>query len=250
MTNTPAAGARRSALLALVVLCSVSSTGWAAGEWWRVGEVSSIDASRCEPATRARLEWLVDRLESRELYADLWWRGWFGFYALGTVVQSARAGDEDDDGEQADLVVSAVKALGGVTRLYFSRPTARLGADPVLAAPVTDEAVCRRAVDQAEGLLRKAADESDRRWRWTPHLTNVGVNLAGALIVTQGWDEDDGWESMAIGIVVGEAMLWSHPWAGRDDLAEYESRFAAAAEPGPTWALAPFGRGLQVQLRF
>jgi hypothetical protein len=216
-----------------------------------MGEVSTVDASRCDPATRARLEWLVDRLESRELHADLWWRGWISFYSLGVVIQSARAGTEDDDGEQADLVVSAVKAVGGVTRLYFSRPTARLGADPVLAQPISDEAVCRQAVAQAEELLRKAAKESNSRWTWTPHLANVGVNLAGALIVTQGWDEDDGWESMAIGIVVGEAMIWTHPWQQRDDLDEYESRFTTtAAEPGPTWALAPYGRGLQVQLRF
>jgi hypothetical protein len=249
MTKTFSVGFSRSALLvAAVLLCSTPSDTSA---WMGMGEVSTIDASRCEPGTRSRLEWLVDRLESRELYADLWWRGWIGFYGLGVVIQSARAGTEDDDGEQADLVVSAVKAVGGVTRLYFQRPTARLGADPVLAQPITEETVCRRAVEQAEDLLRKAAHESDGRWRWTPHLANVGVNLAGALIVTQGWDEDDGWESMAIGIAVGEAMIWSHPWKGRDDLEEYESRFrTAAAEPGPTWALAPYGRGLQVQLRF
>jgi hypothetical protein len=120
----------------------------------------------------------------------------------------------------------------------------------VLAQPITEESVCLRAVEQAEGLLREAADESDARWTWTPHLSNVAVNLAGALIVTQGWDEDQGWESMAIGIAVGEAMLWSHPWKGLDDLEEYESRFATAARPGPTWALAPYGRGLQVQVRF
>jgi hypothetical protein len=250
MTNTLDRGFRRHVLLAALLACA-SSSAWASGEWWRFSEVSTIDASRCEPGTRSRLEWLVARLESREYYADLWWRGWISFYGLGVGIQTVRAADEPDDGEQADLVVSAVKALGGVTRLYFTRPTARVGADPVLAQPVTDETVCLRAVEQAEGLLRKAAEESEHRWRWTPHLMNVGVNLAGALIVTQGWDEDDGWESMAVGIAVGEAMIWSHPWKGGDDLKEYESRFATAgAEPGPTWALAPYGRGLQFQLRF
>lgn len=214
-------------------------------------DAAPLDTSRCEAGTRARLDWLVDRLESRETYADLWWRGWISFYGLGVVIQSARAGVEDDDGEQADLVVSAVKAVGGVTRLYFSRPTARLGADPIAAAgPLADEAACQRAVAEGESLLRAAAEESDRRWSWTPHLTNVAVNTAGALIVAEGFDEDDGWTSAAVGIAVGEAMLWTHPWKSRDDLAEYEARFVTGARPGPTWALAPYERGLQVQVRF
>ena len=233
------------ALFGLILLGSDSRRAWADPH-----DASVLDASQCQPGTRARLEWLVSRLESRELYADLWWRGWIGFYGLGVVVQSARAGVENDGGERADLIVSAVKAVGGVTRLYFSRPVARLGADPVLEQPVTDEARCVRAVEQLEGLLRQAAEESTRRWSWTPHLVNVAVNTAGALIVTQGFGEDSGWESAAVGIAVGEAMLWSHPWTGHDDLKEYDSRFEAAALPGPTWALAPYGRGLQMQVRF
>lgn len=50
----------------------------------------TLDVSACAAGTRERLEWLVDRAESRELYADIWWRGWTGFYATGVVVQSTR----------------------------------------------------------------------------------------------------------------------------------------------------------------
>src|SRR5690242_2800724 len=71
-----------------------------------------VDTSRCDPDSGARLRWLAERLESRELYADLWWRGWLSFYGLGVVIQSVSAGLEDDTGQRADLVVSAVKAAG------------------------------------------------------------------------------------------------------------------------------------------
>jgi hypothetical protein len=209
-----------------------------------------LDTSRCESDTQARLEWLVERLESRERYADLWWRGWTGIYATGMVLQGVRAGLEDDDeGERADYIVSAVKAAGGVTRLYFSRPVARLGADPLRGDVLADEAACRAAADRGEALLGQAAHESDRRWRLIPHLTNVAINMAGALIVTQGFDEDDGWASAAVGIAVGEAMLWTHPWRGRRDLQEYEKRFAAE-QSRVSWAVAPYGRGLSLQIRF
>jgi hypothetical protein len=236
----------RCAALGIALAC-VDTPGVARAQ---SGDVQSIDVSRCAGDTQARLGWLVERLESREQYADLWWRGWIGFYGLGVVVQSVRAGIEDDRGDRADYVVGAVKALGGVTRLYFSRPTARLGADPLLDGAFTDETACRSAVDDAETLLRKAAHESDRRWRLTPHLVNLGINVAGGVIVAEGFDEDDGWISAAIGIAVGEAMLWSHPWKGRSDLTEYEARFTVAANPDPTWAIAPYRRGLSVQVRF
>ncbi len=185
------------------------------------------DVSACDADTQARLRWITDRLDSRERYADLWWRGWFGFYGIGTVVQATRAGLEDDGGKRADLIVSAVKAAGGTTRLYFSRPVARLGADPLRAEPLSDQAACLERVRQGESLLQQAAKESGRRWDWKPHLANVAINMAGAVIVTEGFDENEGWDNAAIGIAVGEAMLWSHPWKGRSDLEEYEARFSA-----------------------
>src|SRR4029434_1042902 len=86
MTSTLDRGFHRSVLLAALLVCGPSSSAWASDEWWRLSEVSTIDASRCEPGTRSRLEWLVNRLESREYYADLWWRGWIGFYALGVGI--------------------------------------------------------------------------------------------------------------------------------------------------------------------
>jgi hypothetical protein len=193
---------------------------------------------------------LVERLDERERYADLWWRGWIGFYGVGAVVQGARAGVEDDRGKRADYIVSAVKAVGGTTRLYFTRPVARLGADPLRAGALPDEAACRARVERGEALLRQAAEESNRRWDWKPHVFNVAVNMAGAVIVTEGFDENEGWTSAAVGIGVGEAMLWSHPWRGTSDLAEYEARFERTAGASTTWALLPYGRGLRVQVRF
>jgi hypothetical protein len=212
--------------------------------------VPMIDTTACDPDSAARLRWLVARLESRELYADLWWRGWIGFYGLGVVIQSARAGVEDHEGKRADLIVSAVKAVGGTARLYFVRPTARLGADPLEEAPLTDPAACRERVKEGEALLEKAADESERRFDWKAHATNVAINVAGGAIVAEGFDEDDGWVSAGVGIAVGEAMLWSHPWTGRSDLEEYQAHFASGDDSRTSWAVLPYRRGLQVQMRF
>jgi hypothetical protein len=210
---------------------------------------STFDVSACETRTRARLQWLVARADSREQYADFWWRSWIGFYAVGVGVQSTRAGLEDDGGKRADLIVGAVKAVGGVTRLYFTRPVARLGADLLRVEPLPDETACLDRVAQGEELLQQSARESDRRWGWKSHLFNVALNMAGAVIVTQAFDEKAGWTSAGIGIAVGEAMLWSHPWHGRSDLEEYEASFEP--EPPPiSWSLQPYRMGLRLQMTF
>ena len=208
-----------------------------------------LDVSACSEGTRARLEWMVERMESRELYADIWWKGWTGFYATGVVFQSTRAALEDDGGEQADQIVGAVKAVFGVTRLYFTRPTARLGADPLLVDAPASEETCVARVEQGEELLREAAHQSDARWSWKPHTFNVALNLAGALIVTQAFDESKGWTSMAIGIAVGEAMILSHPWKGRSDLEEYQAAFSPSV-PQTSWSIQPYHAGLRLNVRF
>jgi hypothetical protein len=233
---------KRRTLRALVLAVALALPGMARAD------VVVVDTSRCDPDSGARLRWLVDRLESRELYADLWWRGWISFYGLGVVIQSVSAGLEDDTGERADLVVSAVKAAGGVVRLYYDRPPGRLGADPILETPATDDASCRDKVRQGEELLREAAKDGEQRWSWKAHASNVAINVAGGLIIAEGFDEDDGWISAGVGVAVGEVMLWSRPWKGHGDLEEYEARFAPA--PRVSWAVVPFGRGAQVQLRF
>ncbi len=228
----------------LLAIC-ISRTGQADAQ-----VPQTLDISACSARTQARLQWLVDRADSHELYADLWWRGWIGFYGVGVVFQSTRAGLEDDAGQRADLTVGAVKAVIGVTRLYFSRPVARLGSEPLRVEALPDEETCLERVAQGETLLRQAAHESDRRWDWKAHFFNVALNTAGAVIVTQAFHEKGGWTSGGIGIAVGEAMLWSQPWHGRSDLEEYEATFAAAPPTRASWTLMPYELGLRLQVRF
>lgn len=241
---------RRALIAGMLLSIFVPGTGQADDP-----DPRTLDVSACSEGTRSRLQWLVERLESRELYADIWWKGWTGFYAIGVVYQSTKAavgefGEANDDGgKQADSIVGAVKAVIGVTRLYFVRPTARLGADPLQVAVIPDEAACQARVAQGEELLRKAADESQKRWDWKPHAFNVALNLAGALIVTQAFEERTGWTSMGVGIAVGEAMILSHPWKGKSDLEEYQASFSPSL-PQTSWSLQPYHAGLRLQVNF
>jgi hypothetical protein len=214
-----------------------------------------LDVSGCSPQSRARLEWLVPRLESRELHGDIWWVGWTGAYATGMVYESVKASLADDDGHQADHIASAIKALIGTSRLvwlgYTGRPTARLGANPLLdqGTPAGEE-TCLALVQRGEDLLQKSAKESEQRWDWRPHAFNVGLNLAAALVVTQAFHGGRGWRSLGTGIAVGEAMIFTHPWKGRSDLEEYQAAFGPPAPPRTSWNIQPYGAGLRLQVNF
>ena len=236
----------RKILLALAMATAVGPVGAVAAEESALGH--------CSAGTAERVGFIEERLEQRRSYATWWWRGWTGFYGLGTVVQSVQAGIEDDRGKRADYTVSAVKAGFGVGRLLFYPITAKQGADPMRAVDPVDESACRERLRIGEELLRTNARESESRWSWKRHAPNVGINVAGGLIVAEGFDESArGWRSAGIGIAVGEAFTWSHPWKADDDLVDYEQRFESsgpAALKPVSWTVAPSLGGVQLRMSF
>jgi hypothetical protein len=204
---------------------------------------------RCTGDTGARLRFLEGNLEEDRGYAHWWWHGWTGVYTGGIVVQGARAVVEEEQGKRADFIVTAAKSSIGLARNLWSPPPARLGARELEGMGDCDARLAR-----AEEILRRNAEDSRRERRsWIPHLANFGLNLAGALIVAEGFDESAGWTSGALGFVVGEGRIWSYPWQAGGALAEYERRFPASGVPQPpptTWQLESFGNGVRVTLRY
>ena len=210
--------------------------------------------AHCAGETGERLRFLESRLDGHARYADLWWKGWSGVYVGGIVVSGARAGFEGDRGERADLIVTAAKSGIGLARNLWSSPPARLGATELAGLPTDTAEACAQRLARAEEILhRNAQDARDERRSWIPHLANLALNLAGAVIVAEGFDEQDGWTSGALGFAVGEARIWSHPWQAGGTLDEYRRRFPASGvpqAPATTWQLESWGAGARLTLRY
>src|SRR4029453_4039542 len=158
---------------------------------------------------------------------------WNVVYGGGIVFSGTLAGIENDRGDRADQAVSAVKSAIGLTQNLRHPPTAKQGVEPFQAIEPPPPAACARRPALAEELLhRHVADAHHERHSLWPHLGNLALNLAGALIVAEGYDEPSGWGSGALGLVVGEIRIWTYPAQADHTLEEYERRFRAP-ELGP-----------------
>jgi len=232
-------------LLALALACAGPAGPGAASAPTAAG--ASLD--RCDSDTAGRLRFLEQRLAAERTHGRVWQAGWTGAYGFGVLLQGARAGLEDDAGERADLIVSAVKATIGTARLLLSPTPARHGAEAARAIAPTDADACARRLEVAESALEQSAERARSRFSWKSHLANVVLNVGGAVIVAVGFDEPEGWASGVLGLLVGEAQIWSHPWRADEAWEEYERRFPASGlppEPRTTWRVGPTG----VELRF
>jgi hypothetical protein len=186
--------------------------------------------ARCEPELAARLRFLEPRLASHARYARSWWWVWNGVYGGGIAYGSALAATGDGRGERANEAVNAVKSAIGLTRNLLAPPAAREGVEGLEAIDPSHPGACAERLARAEQQLARAAQEArEERRAWLPHLSNLALNLAGALVVAEGFDEGSGWSSGLLGIVVGEIRLWSHPWQAESTLEEYRKRFSTNA---------------------
>lgn len=205
-----------------------------------------------------RLEIAEGLLARQRAYASLWWRGWLSFYTVGLVVQGTRATFEDDRSDRADLIISVVKAAGGIAR-YAAQPYLGIeGPEAIGPLPAGTLAQRRARLARAEEILRQNAIYTDERRVWWAHLLNIGINAAGGFIVAFAFDDPEtGFLSAGIGAAVGEVSLLTQPWQADDDWEDYRRYFSTAREPGEVVRLperppkltvtpGPFGGTLEV----
>lgn len=216
----------------------------------RVQRMSDAEVSR-------RLDFLVGHLDEGRDYAWWWWNGWTAFYGLGAVIQATRAGLTDHNARQAEYVISAVKATGGVITLLLRPLEAKDGADTVRAIALDPELAAdpaelrRHQLVVAENTLHTNAEVSLRRYNWLRHILNVAVNAAGAIILWQAYDDPSrAARSGGIGTAVGEVSFWTQPWWPADDWEEYQRRFNDRTDSNVRFHVGPTVGGLAFRVDF
>ena len=201
-----------------------------------------------------RLRFLEERLDAGRLHAGAWYWGWLAVSGLSGIFQIQDAAQADQAGDRDRDIVNAVKSAVGVADILVIRPMpGRRGAGPMRAMPDGSHAEKLARLARGEEILRASATRAEARRSWQVHVGNLLFNVAGsAVLLGLGHSEAAG-VTLATGTIGGELQIWTEPWRGTRDLADYQHLVEsghASRDPQRPWHLAPARDGLALEMRF
>ena len=200
---------------------------------------------------KARASFLEERLDAGQRNAQIWQYSWTGIFGAGAVLSAAGAATADDGDSRVYNIVGAVKSAAAFAQMLTDPFPARLGAEPMRAAPDDTPRGRVQRVALGERQLSTNAEWADSRYSWRRHLQGVTTNLIGGAVIYGLGDSRDALISTLSGIAWGEAQIWTQPWRASDDLADYRKAFPSTmASRGIEWELRPTLRGAELAFRW
>jgi len=198
-----------------------------------------------------RLKFIATRLAKRTPGARRWQYGWTGFYAVSAAAQTALAVETDDNDDEVNYIVGAVKSSGALAQMLIKPLPAVQSSARLQAMPSQSRAERLRKLEQGEALLRENAARAAGRSGWKRHLIGIGVNLVGGAVTAAYGDSDDAVTSTLIGIAVSETNIWTEPWRTTDDLRDYQNNgWAGRGASQATWRLVPMADRVTLHITF
>lgn len=210
--------------------------------------VSELPPPSNEREAEQRLRFLESRLDAGRRHAQLWHWGWTAANGGSIAMNAASMALDDDAGSRTYSGLQIGISTFGLVDLLVRDPVpGRAGADPIREGdPATRLA-------HGEALLAAAAEHAEGRRAWPAHLANAAIQTAAAAVLL-GIDEP-GYAavSFGLGMLGGEAMLWSAPYQPARDWRSYRemvTRGALPAEPKAEFRFTPTAQGLAFELRY
>ncbi|WP_455235154.1 hypothetical protein [Thiogranum longum] len=198
-----------------------------------------------------RLEFIQTRLAKQRPGARYWQYGWTGFYAISTAAQGILAVDADDNDDEVNYIVGAVKSTGALALLLLRPLPAVHSSTELQAMPSQSREQRIRKLEQGEAMLRENAMRAGERTSWKRHFVGIAGNLIGGVAIAAFGDSSDAVASTLIGIAVREATIWSQPSRATTDLEDYRNnKWAQRGGSAATWRVVPTANGVAVNIRF
>ncbi len=213
------------------------------------GDLAALDQKELE----RRVGFLTRRLEERQPYARFWQNAFTSGWTLGIGIGALQAGLANDHDDQLNGALTAGKAAFGVARLVLDPTPARLGADAILEIEGDGRAALEERLRAGEAQLADVVHRAGRRYNWLAHAGNIALNGAAGLTVILYGNPSDAVTQIGVSTIAGEIMLWTEPWAGREDLEEYRDFISGPVrprKPRARWRLAPMPTGIAFSLEF
>ena len=208
------------------------------------GEISNTELDQ-------RLEFVETRLARQSPNARYWQYGWTGFHATSAAAQAVLAEDADDNDDEVNYLVGAVKSTGALAQMLIRPLPVVEGATRFQALPSLSREERMEKLRQGEALLYENARRATTRSGWKRHLVGIGVNLLGGVAIASFGDSDDAVTSTLLGIAVSEANIWTEPSRAINALELYLTHKWAHREIGEvTWRFVPLAYRVVVSFRF
>lgn len=219
---------------------------------------AAADSGRTDADVAARLEFVMDALETGSTYANVWYWGWTGGQLAAAAVFAGLAyAQRDDPGNKANHAVSAVQSFTGGAVLVFFPLDAAFATMRLEHYHDDTPAQRRKKLAAAERQLTLAAEGEQLGRHWINHVLGIAVAAAGGLLLTfayAGTDWRDGLINFAVGVAITEASIWSQPMRAVRDRERYDQldvdQLAARHSRPPVLRFVPYGAGASLVLSF
>ena len=214
-------------------------------------EPAAPEPDLSEREVQARIDFIEERLEDRQLHAQIWYWGWLTIFTGSTIGNSYAAATTDHGPQRANGIAQAVLSASGIGDALFRPFNARFGAEPIRVLPDATPEDRRQKLARAEALLRGNAERASERTSWQYHLANAAPNWVAGLIVWAAGDGQKGAMTALTGTLGSEAHIWTEPGGPVQDWADYQLfRAGHLQEVAGGWQIVPALGGVTVRYRF
>ena len=208
------------------------------------GEISNAELEQ-------RLKFIETRLSRLSPDARTWQYGWTGFHAASIVAQGVLAADANDNDDEVNYIVGAVKSTGALAQLLIKPLPAVQSATLFQALPSLSREERLHKLAQGEALLHENAGRAVTRSGWKRHLIGIGANLLGGVVIAAYGDSSDAVTSTLLGIAASEASIWTEPSRAINDLEDYQhNKWLQRKTSAVSWHIVPLARRVEVNFRF
>jgi hypothetical protein len=198
-----------------------------------------------------RLQFIETRLARQTPNARYWQYGWTGFHAAGAAAQGLLAVDADDNDDEVNYIVGAVKSSGALAQMLIRPLPAVQSSARLQAMPSETREERIRKLERGEALLRENAARAAGRSGWKRHLIGIGANLIGGAAIAAFGDSSDAVTSTLIGIAVSETNIWTEPSRAAEDLEDYRNnKWVRRGTGQATWHIVPMADRVTLHIRF
>jgi len=208
----------------------------------------------------SRLEFLQEAFDEQEVYARVWWWGWFSGYGASAVASFGMAYDDTFPTRTTTLWTNGIKSSLAALNMIVFRPCVQCDGGSRFRKLSEGSLIEKRdKILVGERMLERMASEGSKHFRWARHLLGLGVNTTISTIQWRKLKQDPTvppelvgrqiLTSFLLGLVVTEANIFSEPWGAPRRLRDYRE-ISSDENSSLEWGFAPIPNGLSLVGRF